>query len=276
MTLRIFYNDASTVTVPTTLSFVGLYIPISDLPGMVATELATTESENRKQGKTVFSLVQKIHQYLSVNTSALSLRSTIGNPTIVSSTLITLSYSLVVDYLTNLSSGRNSMIPVPSSGVYSGIGEVSLRDIFPNCFTVESTNNTADASGITAAGAGVLISSEDLAQYGFFNDVEGSNITDINITGDNRYAITAIMQTICDGNISIRTTSVASGITATNVSAATIITMPATYYSNTNPVSGISSGDLDHLNLTRRTYSITFELNLEPSVLEINNVTSTV
>ena len=274
MALRFFYNDGNTVTIPTTLPFVGIYIPVSNLPGMDAVELASSESDNRKQGKTVFSLVQKIHQYLSINTSVLSLRSTIGNPTIVSSSLITLSHSLIVDYLTDVSSGKNQMIPAPTSGVYSGIGEVSLSDIYPNCFVVESTNNTADASGIGAAGAGVLISTSDLSAYGFFNDVGGSDITTLNITADNRYAIASIMQCICDGNINVRTSSTASGITNVIISSASIVVIPATYYSNTNPLTGIISGDLDHLSLTRRTYTVTFELNLEPSVLEINNVTT--
>jgi len=275
MALNIFYNDADTVTVPTTLPYVGLYIPISDLPGMEATELATSESLNRKEGKTIFSLIQKIYNFLSVNTSTLSLVSSIGNPAIVNSTLITLSYSLVVDYLTDVSTGKISMVPVPTFGVYTGIGEASLRDVFPNCFVVSSTDNTADASGIGAAGAGVLISTDDLATYGFFNDVEDSDISTINISADNRYSIASFFQCICDGNVNIRSSSIASGITSISVSTASAVNIPVTYYSNTNPLSGISSANLDHLSLTRRSYSITFELSLEPSVLEINNVTTT-
>lgn len=276
MTLRFWYNDGNTVAIPTTLAFEGLYIPVADLPGMDAVELATTESENRKQGKVVFSLVQKIFGYLSVNTNILSLRMTIGNPSIVSSSLITLSYSLIVDYLTNVSSGKNSMIPVPTAGVYSGIGETSLRDIFPNCFKVVGTGNTADASGIGAAGAGVLISTSDLANYGFYNDVEDSTLTTLNITADNRYAIASFMQSICDGNVTIRSNSTASGITSVSVTPASIVTIPVTYYANTNPVTNISSANLDHQSITRRSYSISFELNLEPSVLEINSTTSAV
>lgn len=274
MALSFFYNDANTVTVPTTLPFTGLYIPIANLPGMDAAELATTESANRKEGKTIYSLIQKIYNYLSGNTSTLSLTASIGNPTIISSSLITLSYSLTADYLTNVSTGKISMVPIPTFGVYTGIGEVSLRNIFPNCFVVDSTDNTADASGIGAAGAGVLISTDDLAVYGFFNDVEDSDITTINLTSDNRYAIASIYQCVCDGNINIRSSSTASGVTSISVSTATAVTIPATYYSNTNPLSGISSANLDHLSLTRRSYSITFELLLNPEVLEINNVTT--
>lgn len=274
MALRFFYNDDDTVVIPDTLPFVGLYIPIADLPGMDAAELALAESSNRKEGKVVFSIVQKIFQYLSVNTNVLSLRMSIGNPAIISSSLIALSYSLIVDYLTNVSAGTNSMVPVPSVGVYSGIGDVSLREIFPNCFKVASTANTADASGIGASGAGVLVSTEDLSQYGFFNDVADSTLTTLNITADNRYAIASIMQCICDGNISIRSSSTASGITSTLVSAASTAVMPINYYANTNPLTSISAANLDHLSITRRTYSITFELTLDPQVLEINNVTT--
>jgi hypothetical protein len=274
MALRFFFNDDDTVTVPTTLPFVGIYIPIVDLPGMDATELSTVESVNRKEGKVVFSIVQKLYQYLSVNTNTLSLRMSIGNPAIISSSLIALSYSLIVDYLTNVSNGTNSMIPEPISGVYSGIGDVSLREIFPNCFKVESTNNTADASGIGASGAGVLVSTEDLSQYGFFNDVANSTLATLNITADNRYAIASIMQCICDGNISIRSSSTASGITSTLVSAASTVVIPANYYASSNPLTNISAANLDHLSITRRTYSITFELTLDPQVLEINNVTT--
>lgn len=274
MTLNFFYNDNSTVTVPTTLPFVGLYIPIADLPGMSPSELATSEGENKKEGKTVFSIIQKIHNYISVNTGILSLVSSIGNPTIVDSNLITLPYSLTADYLNNVSDSTISMIPPPISGVYTGIGEVSLRDVFPNCSVVSSTDNTADASGITAAGAGVLLSSDDLDIYGFFNDVDNSDITNINITADNRYALASIYQCICDGNVGVRTSSVASGITSVVVGPASTVTIPSTYYSATNPVTNISSSDLDHLSITRRVYTITFELSLVPEVLEINNVTT--
>jgi hypothetical protein len=274
MALRFFYNDDDTVVVPDTLPFVGLYIPVSDLPGMDAIELGVAESANRKQGKTVFCLVQAIYEYLSVNTSTLSLVSSIGNPTIVNSTTITLNYSLIVDYLTNVSLGQISMVKPPTSGVYSGIGSCSLRNIFPNCIKVSSTANTADASGMGALGAGVLISTEDLGVYGFFNDVLDSDITTLNLSGDNRYAIASIMQCICDGNIDIRSSSTASGITITLISAATQVTIPTTYYSNTNPLTNILAVNLDHLSLTRRSYSITFELNLQPSLLEINSVTS--
>jgi hypothetical protein len=274
MALSFLYNDADTVTVPTTLPFVGLYIPIADLPGMTAAELATTEAANRKEGKTVFSLIQRIHSYLFVNTGTLSLTTSISNPTVVSPSLISVMYNLQVNYLTNVALGTNSMIPPASTGVYSGIGDISLRDIFPNCIKVTSTANTADASGIGAAGAGVLISSGDLATYGFLNDVPGSTISTLNITGDNRYAIAALYQSICDGNVGIRSTANASGITKVNISNAVVFSIPASYYSASNPVSGISSANLDHLSITARTYSITFELVLLMEVLEINNVTA--
>lgn len=274
MALDFFYNDANTVTVPTTLPFVGLYIPISNLPGMTAAELATSEAANRKEGKTVFSLIQKIHSYLFVNTGTLSLTTSISNPSVVSPSLISVTYNMVVSYLTNVASGTNSMIPPASSGVYSGIGDISLRDIFPNCIKVTSTANTADASGIGAAGAGVLISSGDLSSYGFFNDVPGSTITTLNITSDNRYAVAAIYQAICDGNVGVRSTANASGITRVTISNATVMSIPPTYYAASNPVSGINSADLDRLSLTLRTYSITFELILLMEVLEINNVTT--
>lgn len=274
MALNIFYNDADTVSVPTTLPFVGIYIPIADLPGMIAAELATTEAANRKEGKTVFSLIQRIHSYLFVNTGTLSLTTSISNPSVVSSSLIAVTYNLAVNYLTNVALGTNSMVPPAGVGVYSGIGDISLRDIFPNCIKVASTANTADASGIGVAGAGVLISSADLAVYGFLNDVPGSTISTLNITGDNRYAIAAMYQSICDGNVGIRTTSNASGITNVNISNAIVTSIPTSYYSASNPVSGISSTNLDHLSITARTYSITFELVLLMEVLEINNVTT--
>lgn len=272
MTLNLFYNDGDTVTVPSTLDFPGMYIPVSNLPGMTSTEFATSEPINRKEGKTIFSLVQKIHNFLSVNTDVLSLVSAIGNPAIVDNTLITLPYGLTVDYLTNVSYGSISMLPVPTIGVYTGIGEVSLRDIFPNCLIVDDTSNNTE---LVAAGPGVLISTDDLSTYGFFNDVPNSTIETINITADNRYAIASIFQSICDGNISVRTSSIASGITSISISTASSVTIPTTYYSNTNPLTGISSADLDHLSLTRRNYSITFELSLVPEVLEINTVTTT-
>lgn len=271
--LKVFYNDANTVTVPTTLPFVGLYIPIADLPGMEATELAVGVSEKIKEGKTFYSILQRINNHLSSAPNILGLSPQISNPVIINPTTISLTYSLTVDYLVNVSSGKVKMIPPPTTGVFSGIGKVSLKNIFPNCFTVKSTNNTGDESGIGVAGAGVLISTEDLAEYGFFNDVEGSTISTINLTEDNRYAISSIYQSITDGNVAVRTSTTPSGITTVTISNASVVTIPTSYYASSNPLSGIAATDLDHLSITRRTYGVTFELNLLPQYLEINPVT---
>lgn len=271
--LRFFYNDDDTVSVPTTLPFVGLYIPISDLPGMVATELATGVAERVKEGKTTYSVLQKIFNHLSTVPNILGLSSQISNPVVINPTTITLTYGLIVDYLVNVSTGKIRMIPTPTTGVFTGIGKVSLKNVFPNCFTVASTGNTADVSGIGAAGAGVLISTEDLSEYGFFNDVEDSTISTINLTEDNRYALSSIYQNIADGNVAVRSTTTASGITSISISNATVVDIPATYYASTNPLSGISVTNLDHLSITRRAYNVTFELQLQPQYLEINPVT---
>lgn len=274
MALNIFFNDDNTVTVPTTLPFTGIYIPIADLPGMDAAELATSVSENEKQGKTIYSITLAVNNYLSANTNTLGESMTVANPIVVGTDLLKQSYSLVVDYLVDVSQGLVQMIPTPTSGVYLGIGDFSLTDVFPTIFTVPSTDNTADASGIGAAGAGVLISTDDLDTYGFFNDVLGSDITTINITADNRYALASIFQSICDGNVAVRTTSIASGITAISISDASTQAIPTTYTQATNPLSGISDDDRDHVSFSRRTYTITFELSTVPANFEINNTTS--
>lgn len=268
--LRFFYNDNNNVVLPTTLPFIGLYIPYSDLPGTITSDFDPGESERWKEDKTSYSILQKCFNYLSVTPNTLGLLATVSNPVIINPNLLTLTYGLTVDYLINVSSAKVSMIPVPLTGVYSGIGKVSLKNIFPNCFKVLST---ADVASINTAGAGILISTEDLANYGFFNDVEGSNLSTINIVEDNRYAISAIYQSLADGNLAIRSTSTASSITSVVVTNAVIREISPSYYSSTNPLSGILAVNLDHLSISRRSYNITFELNLLPQFLEVNTVT---
>ena len=92
----------------------------------------------------------------------------------------------------------------------------------------------------------------------------------VNISGDCRYAIAAILASFIDGGVNIRTTTTPSGVISLSTSPAITIDIPANYYTASNPISGINSADLDHLSIIRRTYSIAFELLLLPEYLEVN------
>jgi hypothetical protein len=262
MALDIFYWDG-VAALPSTLPYTGVFIPVTDLPGMDAEELVSTDADNLKQGKTIYSIIQKIHSFLTVGQSYLGFTSSLGNPVVSTASRVSFTYTMTIDYVTNLSTGKITMVPTPTTGIYSGVGKFSIKNIFPNSSIVD---DTADVLTV----AGVLLNTTQLANYGFFNDVDGSTIGTFNNTGDNRYAVASIYQAVCDGNVAVRTSTVASGITQVSIGNALAQTIPTTYTSAINPLTGISSVDLDHLSLTRRTYSITFELNLLPELLEIN------
>ena len=270
MPINIYYYDNNTVSVPTVLPANGLFIPVSNLPGTDATDFAVGVSAGCKESQAIYALLQRFHSFLATSANKLGLNSNISNPSIINSSTITYTFSFVVDYLMNNAAGSASMLPIPDTGVYSGIGDFSLQDIFQNIVLISDKANQSNL--ITTAG--ILIDESSLSRYGFYNDVVGSAITTFNVGGDNRYAVAAIISGICDGNVSIRSNSLASAILSTAISDPTVVAIPTNYYSTTNPLTDISSTDLDHLGILRRIYSTTFELRLLPEFLEVNVATS--
>lgn len=271
MPINIYYYDNNTVSVPTVLPANGIFIPVSNLPGTAAADLALNVSVSCKESQAIYAILQKLHSFLSSNANRLGLNSAISNPTIINSSTITYSFSFTVDYLTNNAAGKTLMLPVPDSGVYNGIGDFSLTDIFSNAIII---SDKANQSNLVSGKAGILIDEAGLAIYGFYNDVEGSDITTFNITGDNRYATAALIAAICDGNVTVRSRTISSAILSTTVSDPSIIPIPSNYYSSTNPLTDIPSTELDHLGIIRRSYSTTFELILLPEFLEVSVATS--
>ena len=263
MAINLYCFDNDTVEVPNVLPITGLFIPATSLLGIEPTDFALNQQATLKYSKAIFAIIQSIYSSLSINQNKLGISCSITRPTVMGTSKISYSYSFSIDYLVDTATGKTKQIPVPTSGVYSGIGKVSLLDIFPNSIAIKST---ADSNLITTAG--ILL--EIPADYGFYNDVTGSTLATFNISGDCRYAIAAILASFIDGGVNIRTNTTPSGVISLSTSPATTIDIPANYYTTSNPISGINSADLDHLSIIRRTYSIAFELLLLPEYLEVN------
>lgn len=272
MAINFFYYDAESVTLPSSLPYAGIFIPIASLPGIIKEDLHNAISNNTKQSKVVYSLIQRFDSFLRATTNKLGISSSISNPSVVNPTTITYNFTFTVEFLVNNSTGRVKMVPVPNVGVYSGIGKFSLIDVFPNTLVIRDPES--ESGLIDGAGPGVLIDVSTLEEYGFFNDVYNSTIATYNHSGDCRYSLVALVAAICDGNIQVRSTTAPSGIISASVSDAEVIPIPTSYYSTTNPMTSITSYNLDHQSIIRRTYGLGFELNLLPEYLNVSVKTS--
>lgn len=262
-----FLDGGDTVTVVDPLPFEGIFIPSSSLPGTELSDFSNDLSYSCKESKIIYAIAQKVHSFLSLNSNKLGIFSTLGNPTVINASTITYKFSYSQDFLVDNAAGETSMIPAAEAGVYSGLGTFGFSSVFENSIII---SDRTTQSNLLTGKIGVLIKTSDLTPYGFFNDVKGSTISTYNITGDCRYSIAALIAAVCDGNITIRTQTAASAIISASISSPQIITIPTTYYSTSNPLTDISSTDLDKLSIIRRVYSLTFELNLLPEYLEVN------
>jgi hypothetical protein len=225
----------------------GVFIPVSDLPGSLATELESGDSTASKTASFVFSVFKAIKNTLTT-TSYLTTQLA-GNilgqsynlaESVPEVTKKNHSYSLTTTFLAKKSDSTIQMIPLNANSD----GELLVTDIFPNAVKVA-------ASGAVAA-AGVLINSSDLVGFG------GIAHTSLTLaTSDGRQWLSSLVSWLFN-TLTVRTASVASAITTKTRSTA-IVTIPALATNVDTPSTGLLATSLDLYSLFNDTITITIQ-----------------
>lgn len=233
----------------------GLFIPISDLPGIEASELAAAEPSGKKHSKFLFSLLDKLAS--NYNATHLGLSIIKGKPS-VSGNNVNQSYTITTQSLINFVDNSINVIPVPSAGDNTGIGDFGLVDYLPGVTEVISTDS---------AGPGVLIPYTELQNYGLHNPpVLG--------TDDRKVLFSLIAYIVDSPAFAVRNNSpvVQSAIITKSATGNKLAELPAIAYANTNPTTNLLTANKDQQLILQRDYAFVIQLSLSALSTEVNYV----
>jgi hypothetical protein len=253
MALSLEYFDAAGSAVAA-----GVFIPISDLPGIEATELAAAQSTANKEAKALLALMNATATYLAVNSGLLGITLTQNNNSNAGPNLINLNYTLGWEKLADVESNAITQIPVPSAGANAGVGDFGIADVFPNAAKV--------AAAGAVAGAGIVVTDTALAAYGAAAPTVGAG-------EDNRAWFAALFDHMAEADVrEIGITQSAVVTAALGSLGATIV--PADFYAATDPTSDVVEADLPKLGLMTRSTAISIQVQLNQSTQKFDVVVS--
>jgi hypothetical protein len=237
----------------------GVFFPRASLPGITAGEFADSETDNAKEAKSLFAIFSKAAKYQVDNSFTPLGISIVRDPAIgVSAGVATEALVTTVQWMADFTSASITMLPIPTTGTSSGVGDFAIKDIF------------ADAAIVSAGGAisgeGVLVSFTELARHAC------PTLTDIDTGEDNRIFFASLASLAVEKSV-LRSTTVASAITAKVKSATpTGINLSTTQLNAANPTVGLTEADRPTISVFRHTYTVTVERadNLETEKTEVH------
>lgn len=224
----------------------GVFIPVANLTGVTAQELASGQSAISKEGKALFGLLNRLYTVVNPSSFAkLGFSVARNNPSPVNVDVLNDVFSISFQYLVNALLESVTVVPVPTSGANSGVGDISMLDVFPGATKV--------ASGAATGGAGILIPSSDVSAY-------APNLSHAGLTlaNDCRNYLSALLVYAAD-NVTVRATGITSAVTSAVLGAYGTLTIPASYYAATDPTADVDSADLPNLALLSRTIQFTVQ-----------------
>lgn len=238
----------------------GVFIPIADLPGVVAGELAAAEDTGKKVAKAILGALQGIANTLPSNALGLTVtRATASPGTDLTNNILTLTSQFYVDHETK----QMDSLPVPSAGANSGVGGVAITDVFPNAEKI-----AADGA---ISGEGFLIPTANIAMYGA--PAHGA----IALANDSRLWFMGLAQWLTvDSNFAIRSPSQASGIVARSRGGTAAVTLPANATAATDPTTDLAASDLSKISVLQHSFSVTVQTIMDQAAqtFDVNVVSS--
>lgn len=237
----------------------GVFIPVADLLSVQAAELAAGEANNLKFGKIVNSIFTSLGEFANL-ASVLGITIDLGTVSPVSGNVFSRSFSFAWQKFTNQALGTIAVLPVPATGALTGIGGLSINDIFPN------------AEKVAAAGAvpsaGLVISSAAIQSF-----VPLAHVA-IDVAADSRLWWMGLMESMIAAALT-RSTTVDSPILTTTRPSITSPTVPTAYTQATDPTTGLLLANIPLYGLQQRNLSLSVEFELDP-ILETFDVRSAI
>ncbi|MBE9239676.1 hypothetical protein [Synechocystis salina] len=238
----------------------GLWIGANDLIGLESAELSDTGAI--LEGKLAYALLNSLYEAMMQTTPLGFPEPTKLQPFGVGINKFTEGVTFGILRMLDIRNGSVQLPPAPTFGSNLGVGKITFEDIWPASSLVASEGAVANP--------GVIIPNSVITSYG---GTVPSTVSD-----DAREWVAALIVFLIH-RIGIRTASTASAITRRTDPLAvrpTGLSVPQEYYDAGNPTAGITSSDLPFLRLIRETYSIEYEVLVNPDTqtFEVNIATT--
>jgi hypothetical protein len=253
-----YFNAAGTAVAD------GVFIPVTGVSGLLAAEMASGVAADVKLSKAVYALLEKAYTILSPSVfNKLGFTAAKASPAGSGTDLINQNYSFTAQKVANYDTDTLSMIPLPSTGTFSGLGKFAIGDLFAGAAKV--------SAGDAIASAGFLIPTALLTAY--------SSLTHAGLTvsgvSDNRDWFHALLDWL-GNSVALRSATVSSAITSRSASSPSATAPSGTLISTTNPTSALSANETDRYAVLSKSYSITVQLALNSATqtFDVNSVTA--
>lgn len=236
-----------------------VFIPATDLVGIVAGEFANAEPLQVKKSKSVYGIFNTI--LANGLTNALGLSVSSGNSQGGVNGLSGKPFSFTIEYASNLKTNQVGVLPLPTIGDQVGVGDVSINSIFPNAVKV------AAAANVPSEGMGIPTSL--LVDFG--SPAHGT----LTVNNDARSWFGALLRYIVD-QYELRSATVASALTAKNLQATAPFNLTAVATDAVNPTTGFASTELKYIDTFSRTMTFSIQRleNESTQTFDVNVVTA--
>jgi hypothetical protein len=230
-----------------TAAAAGVFLPLADLPGLTALELATTGSQ--LEGHLAYALLNALYSTMAPMNTLGVVNLSKSNPTGTGAGLFTEAIGFAFQRVVNLQTGSVGVVPLATIGTETGLGSVAIADIFPDAEIVAESG--------AVAGAGIVVPDSVVANYGAASKAS--------IEDDARDWIGGLLAALA-GGLTVRSTTVASALTSRTALASlrsTGVAIPPTWYDATNPITGIAAADLNWIRVIQDAITIEYELAID-------------
>lgn len=243
-----------------TASSDGIFLPLTDLVGMVAGDLS--ETGVLLEGKLTYAFLNSLFDTIALLTPLALPSPEKGDPVGTGTEKYTESITLRIQRFLDLRTNTTYLPTLPNTGSYAGQGGLTIADIWPGAAKVAAAGETGEA--------GVLIPDSWVSGYG--------GAIPSTVDSDSRSWVAAFINAV-DHTIAVRSTTVASSITRKtdpNTIRPLGVAIPADFYDATNPTSGIAAADLPYLRLVQESITIDYELltDSDAQTFEVNVATA--
>lgn len=251
-----YYPVAGTVEAPVTTTKEGIFIPVYQLPGLSPTDLEP--EDNDKESKVIRSLLSQFAEG-SIGQVFLGIAFTIAAPVAAGANLFNQTYLFSETRIGNLRTNTLAPIPLATIGTRVNEGQVALTYFF------ENVRKFAASASVTEPG--VLIPTSSLIPYG------SPTHANLEPNLDSRSWLTALITHIVF-DASRRSAATPSAIVAASKLNTTILTPPPSFTVVDNPATGVLAAELPLRIFVTSTYSVTVQVQINPSMAPVNNVSA--
>ncbi|NEP17823.1 MAG: hypothetical protein F6J97_13110 [Leptolyngbya sp. SIO4C1] len=235
----------------------GVFIPISDLPGVSAGEFDIEATTAEKEAKSLLALLNAMQLYLSITPNVIGISESKNSPSSNGADILTLNFTAEWQKLANLSANSITVIPAATTGANAGAAELAIKAVFPSAVYVNG--------GDTSTTEGIVIEHAAMVAYGL------SAPPSVTAGADNRAWFSALLEMMTNATLRDPDNGVESAVITAASGGMGALAIPPSYYAESDPLTDIQSADLQQRGIVARSFafSVQVELNQANQTFEV-------